>query len=958
MVLVFTDIIRSVDLKTKHGDSAAAKLIARHDQIFKSLIKQFVSAENIKDTGDGFLAAFPTASDAVRFALRFQHAIATEDWGEITLRVRIGIHLGEVSELDIEEQTGRSKLSGLAVDLTARLMGLAAPNQVLLTRAAFDGARQFVRIHPLAEDGEYKELSLTWVAHGSYVFQGSDDAMEVFEVGPAGIAPLTAPLDSEKAHRSVTEEDEKTLGWRPAAGAPVPMRTHWTLDHKLDGGAFGEAWLALHERTGERRVFKFCFDAEKLRSLKRELALFQLLRKALGDRADIAKLYDVQLDEPPFFLECEFTNDGTLVEWAKNQGGIAKVPLTDRLELFARIAEAVAAAHSVGVLHKDIEPKSILIYRTEESSFRPKLTDFGIGELTDLSRVTGDSAMKDFSAAMLEEEQTEGDSGAQMYAPPELLAGRPFTIQGDLYSLGVMLYQFVVGDLKRPIAEGWERDIEDPLLCEDIRRCVEGHEQDRLASAKELAERLRTLPQRRKARRRKRITRVAGYSSGILIVLLGISIVLMAHERNLRMRAERAEATTEEVNDFMNNTMAEANFWEGSPEGATIIDVVRKAAKRLDEGDEFRDRPEIEGELRATIGRIFRARSRLAEAKPHLDRALEIRKSLHEDDHADVAESIFELAAWHWASEEFTRAEPMYLEALAMRQRLFGQEHPLIADCLNHIAACVDKLDRHDEAEKLYKQALDMRRRLFGEDHEDIAASLNNYATCLRSQGRNAEAEPLFRESLEIITRIRGESHPLVALAKHTLATALIELDKLDEAAKLLEESVELKRKTFPLRHVSLASSLTKLAYVLVSQGEAQLDKARTLCEESLSIRRSQYRQGHPMILETIELLALIHLKQGDNAAAEPLVQEVISLCNAGSPRPYDEHATLLGQHLTSMKRFADAEPILLDAHRSAEKAKSPHLAHVNEQLIKLYTDWQKPDQTANYQAKLDQLTK
>src|SRR5262249_32553383 len=197
-----------------------------------------------------------------------------------------------------------------------------------------------------------------------------------------------APPNTEKCRSAVSAGEEAVLGWRPAAGLEIPGREQWILERRLGEGGFGEVWLAEHHRTHAKRVYKFCFDADRLRSFKRELTLFRLLRDALGDRPDIAQIHEIQLDSPPYFLESEFTESGNLADWAKQQGGLDKVPLEMRLDIVARTADAVAAAHSIGVLHKDIKPSNILIYG-EPGAPRPRLADFGIGMLADRGALAG-----------------------------------------------------------------------------------------------------------------------------------------------------------------------------------------------------------------------------------------------------------------------------------------------------------------------------------------------------------------------------------------------------------------------------------------------------------------------------------------------------------------------------------------------------------------------------------------
>src|SRR5687768_1712650 len=200
-VLMFTDIVGSSELKARLGTPAYAALIARHDVLFRQLLAEYSSAELLQDTGDGYFAAFQTVSDAVRFALRFQDAMHREPWGTPEpLKTRVGIHLGELAQI-AGEQSGPRKIIGMAADVAARLMSLGRGGQILLTRAAFDEARQFVGEYP-SVNGDPQRRALRWMAHGDYVFHGATEPIEVFEVGGDGIAPLAAPRDREKAHRS------------------------------------------------------------------------------------------------------------------------------------------------------------------------------------------------------------------------------------------------------------------------------------------------------------------------------------------------------------------------------------------------------------------------------------------------------------------------------------------------------------------------------------------------------------------------------------------------------------------------------------------------------------------------------------------------------------------------------------------------------------------------------------
>lgn len=189
LTLVFTDLADSTALKTQRGDQAVGELISRHRAHVRRLAAE--SGGRIIDwAGDGCFLTFETPSAAVRFALRLQQAHGEEP---DLPGVRIGIHMGEVSERPGPEgDVAHPRVEGLAVDLAARIAGLARPAQVLMSSSVADSARQRL-------DSAAFGQPIRWRTHGSYALKGFAEALEIREAGLEGVASFAAPAASDKA---------------------------------------------------------------------------------------------------------------------------------------------------------------------------------------------------------------------------------------------------------------------------------------------------------------------------------------------------------------------------------------------------------------------------------------------------------------------------------------------------------------------------------------------------------------------------------------------------------------------------------------------------------------------------------------------------------------------------------------------------------------------------------------
>ncbi|MFZ4574883.1 MAG: protein kinase domain-containing protein [Phycisphaerales bacterium] len=256
------------------------------------------------------------------------------------------------------------------------------------------------------DDAAVRELVLAMLSADP----GEDDEFE----------PLVAPLHAAQLAAAIVESPGSTIG---------PYR----IISLLGEGGFGRVFLAEQEAPIRRRV---ALKVVKLGMDTRQVVTrFRQERQAMAalDHPNIAKVFDAGATDSgrPYFA-MELCPGEPITRFCDQ----AKMPIHERLSLFCTVCTAVHHAHQRGLIHRDIKPSNILVAETEGVAV-PKVIDFGIAKILreDLRVDTAVSIQHQFV-------------GTPQYASPEQASGEAdLDVRTDVYSLGVLLYELLTGEL-------------------------------------------------------------------------------------------------------------------------------------------------------------------------------------------------------------------------------------------------------------------------------------------------------------------------------------------------------------------------------------------------------------------------------------------------------------------------------------------------------------------------------
>jgi non-specific serine/threonine protein kinase len=736
------------------------------------------------------------------------------------------------------------------------------------------------------------------------------------------------------------------VGRRPVAaspplgtGLPVPGRDAMELERPLGGGSANAVWLARDPKLRLARVYKFAFDADSLAALKREYTVYRVLRQALGERDDFACVLAANFSDAPYFLECEYGGP-ELTQWAAEGGRLQALPVPERLTLFLQIARAVAAAHGVGVLHKDLKPGNVLVGGIA-GAWQARLTDFGNSRLLEPDRL----AELGVTAMGLTVTYGAG-GGTPLYLAPELLAGRPPTTGSDLYALGLMLYQMLVADFRRPMSTGWQRDIADDLLVEDLTVATEGRPGDRLASVADFVERLSTLEERRAERAARaaqarqaadaalQLQRSRARRPWVAAAFVGLGIGLAAslwfyvQARTAQHLAEQESARAQAINDFMNKDVLQSAdvLRAKATRAVSMFDILQRASERARE--RFAGQPRTEASVRRQLGDIYLRMQYLSQAEAQFARAIELLEPR-------VPARDEELLAARFASAQtsvgmFHPAEALQkLEAAerAAGPAVLGAPSDLARRALRARVEVMMDAQRPQEALAAALPLVALSDSPLGGD--DVALRFEarqRLGEVYLRLGDKSKADELFAELAKPPFSDSGVGDVLLARARLRVGREHINEGRLDDAEAILTGVRDTMTRAFGPNELYAGGANLELIDLHYTRGD--FAKAAAAGRAAVEAFATSVGEQHHYTLHAIASLAGVELELGEAAQALARVQAIRPVAAASR-----DGAPLIAaidfasaKALTHLGRAGEALPLLetVSAEMLAESSWGP----------------------------------
>jgi serine/threonine protein kinase/Tfp pilus assembly protein PilF len=716
----------------------------------------------------------------------------------------------------------------------------------------------------------------------------------------------------------------------PSVGVPTSAGVRFRILRPHAKGGLGQVSVALDSELNREVALKeiqarYADDPESR-------ARFLLEAEITGrlEHPGIVPVYGlgVYLDGRPFYAMRFIKGDS--LQKAIQHFHAAEPPGRDpgertlaRRELLGRfvaVCQAVAYAHSRGVLHRDLKPGNVMLGKYGETL----VVDWGLAKALNRPETTpapAEPALRPHSGSALGTTRAGSVIGTPAYMSPEQAAGQLDRLgpAADVYSLGATLYCLLTGqapfadpDVAEVLGRVQRGDFPPPRQAQPhVPAALEAvclkamalRPEDRYAGALELADEVERWladepvrsyrePYRQRAARWLRrhrtlavgavillLTATAGLAGGLYFVNAEKNRTEAARQDEVAQRALAAQAAAEArmVLDFFQDRVLAAARPKDQDGGLGIQATIREAVEAAEPkiAGAFQERPLVEASIRHALGLTYKYLREDRAAITQYERALALRRDHLGPDHPDTLRVMNNLATAYKAAGRLDLALPLLERALAKCQEKLSPDHPQALTTMNNLAVVYKEAGQLDKAVPLFEQALAKCQEKLGPDHPDTLVSMHNLASAYQDAGQRTKALPLYEQALVKFQEKLGPDHPQTLTTMNNLAHAYQETGQLEQALPLLERALAKCQEKLGPDHPQTLAHMNNLAVVYKEAG--QLDKAVPLVEQVLPKLQEKLGPDHPHTLTTMNNLAHAYQETGQLEQALPLYEQALA---------------------------------------------------------------------------------
>lgn len=726
---------------------------------------------------------------------------------------------------------------------------------------------------------------------------------EVEEVDPALGADLRRMIALEEDRPDFLSESVVDASlFSPQPGQSIGP---YKLERALGEGGMGQVWLATRaDGLYQRRVaVKLLRPGLGDAGLRQRFTRERQILARLG-HAHIARLLDagISSDGQPY-LALDYVQGQPITQYAEQ----LKLPVQARLRLFLQVCAAVSHAHANLVVHRDLKPSNILVTPAGEVC----LLDFGIAKLLDEPPEGGPEITGTGTRAF-----------TLYYAAPEQLRNGVITTMTDVYALGVVLYELLVGrkpyEPARTTDAAWEEAILsadvvrpsqaafraardrgdaaprrlsrelagdlDNILCKTLAKLPE----DRYVSVEALAQDLRRYldgepVQARPASLGYRVAKFARRNSvplavgGVVTTLLVGALVFMGWQTRLaRDEAQRAQAMQDFVVALFEDTEQSS---DGSLDARLLLDA---GVRRAD--TELRAQPLARAELLGLVARLRQGLGDDRQALDLLDRQAQLLSGLSGNAPARLG---LEAASLRGRSlrqlgeaEDCVRALVPWLPVAQQQAAAAPRE---TAEFLSQLGRCHRALGGREVARDLFGRALALRN--LGDEGKALQAeSRADLAGLLADEGRYADAVRGLGESLALLREAGGDRNALGIEVWRDLGRYQQALGDPVEAESSYRQALQVALDRFGLNHPLTTTVQRPLGGLLVDVGK--LGEAQGLLRSAHERLQARFGPDHPEMAQSWHAIGRVAWEQDQLEDADEALQRSLQLRRRNNQLP------------------------------------------------------------------------